>query len=439
MDGAGQIYLRTDNGEPDASTVRISASERSTPDPCETDPETCPEARYQYATPDGLHAFFTTSEPLLDSDTTPSGFERLYEYNVTPDAQGHHLRLLSTPDPGHQASVEGVIGVSDDGSYVYFTTKSNQLLAGGHPESQNSRIYLWHDGLLHEVANLSENAAINATASAGRRQSPKTARVSPDGRHLLFAAAGNADAPHSGLGDTCSSVEPGATGCGEVFVYAAAAAGGRGSLVCASCRQGEPSAPAAGDAGIYTQVGAGLNLKDTHLNRPLSVTGHYAFFSTADGLLPDDTNGVSDVYEFDADTGRLALVSSGTDPNPSYFMDASESGEDVFFTTRQSLLGWDTDGTGYDLYDARVGGGVAEPPLTSALCQGETCQGSATTAPPSPTSSSSAFNGPANPAPKRCPKGKVKKSGKCVKKSSKKHHGKKHHGKKASHNRGGSK
>ena len=385
----GQLYLRTDNGEPNASTVRISASEQTTPDPCETEPETCPTAHYAYATPDGMHAFFTTTEHLLDADTSAGGREQLYEYNVIPDAQGHHLRLLSAADPGHQAGVAGVIGVSDDGSYVYFTTKQGQLLAG-HPEGQNFRIYLWHDGVLHEVANLSENSANYASGEPyGRALTPKFGRVSPDGRHLLFPAAGNPDSPHSGLGDACPTQESGAAGCIEVFLYDAGAGGGR--LICASCRQGQPSAPLSADAGIYTEIGLHPGYNDTHLNHPLSVTGRYAFFSTADALLPEDTNGVSDVYEYDTRTGGLALISSGTYPSPSYFMEASESGEDVFFTTRQSLVGWDTDGTGYDLYDARVGGGVSEPPAIPAPCAGATCRGSAASAPSVSGAASSSF------------------------------------------------
>ena len=47
------------------------------------------------------------------------------------------------------------------------------------------------------------------------------------------------------------------------------------------------------------------------------------------------------------------------------FVDASASGNDAFFLTREQLVGIDTDDQ-IDLYDARVGGGLAEPEPATA-------------------------------------------------------------------------
>jgi hypothetical protein len=49
----------------------------------------------------------------------------------------------------------------------------------------------------------------------------------------------------------------------------------------------------------------------------------------------------------------LGLVSSGTSSNEAAFMDASESGADVFFLSAAQLSAADTDGA-LDLYDAHV-------------------------------------------------------------------------------------
>ena len=56
--------------------------------------------------------------------------------------------------------------------------------------------------------------------------------------------------------------------------------------------------------------------------------------------------------------GCLYLISTGESAEPSYFGDASANGDDVFFFTRQSLVGQDRD-ENYDIYDARIDGGIA--------------------------------------------------------------------------------
>jgi hypothetical protein len=95
------------------------------------------------------------------------------------------------------------------------------------------------------------------------------------------------------------------------------------------------------------------------------------------------------------------LVSTGRGSEPAGFMDASPSGSDVFFATRQRLLPGDTDNL-VDVYDARVGGGFAGPVATPAPCSGDTCQGAAAAAPPPSAPPSTAFLGSGNlhpPAP----------------------------------------
>ena len=81
-------------------------------------------------------------------------------------------------------------------------------------------------------------------------------------------------------------------------------------------------------------------------------------------------------------SGTVQLLSSGRDASDSWFLDASASGDDAFFVTRERLVGWDTD-SAYDLYDARVGGGLpraAAPPAPS--CDGDACRGVGHAAPP---------------------------------------------------------
>jgi hypothetical protein len=154
--------------------------------------------------------------------------------------------------------------------------------------------------------------------------------------------------------------------------------------------------------------------------RTLSADGNRLFFDSFEALLPRDTNGKGDVYEWQragsqsecdemgaelyvpSSGGCLSLISSGQSPSDSEFADASPGGSDVFIRTSSSLLPQDPGQV--DLYDARIGGGLPQRVGPPAACEGEACQGPL--APPNdPTPASSAFEGAGNvveaPAKKR--------------------------------------
>jgi DNA-binding beta-propeller fold protein YncE len=130
-----------------------------------------------------------------------------------------------------------------------------------------------------------------------------------------------------------------------------------------------------------------------------------------------------------ASEGCLSLLSSGKSADDSEFIDASASGADAFFTTTEGLVPQDPGLV--DVYDARIDGGFAEPPGPPVACEGEACEG-ASVPPPDVTPASSAFSGPGSPIapvlaaaqtapkskpkPKPCKKGTARKKGKCVKK-----------------------
>ena len=126
-----------------------------------------------------------------------------------------------------------------------------------------------------------------------------------------------------------------------------------------------------------------------------------------------------------SDGGCVSLISAGTSGEESAFLDASESGDDVFFLTRSRLNPQDVDNA-LDVYDAHVCSAEApclpEPPPPAPACEGDACQQPATP-PVDATPGSLTFNGAGNVL--ECPKGKVKKSGKCVKKQQAKKHKKK--------------
>jgi hypothetical protein len=159
----------------------------------------------------------------------------------------------------------------------------------------------------------------------------------------------------------------------------------------------------------------------------LSPNGDRLFFESFEALVPSDTNGATDVYEWEHSSGKaqceevgapvyvesaggcISLISSGKSPEDSEFIDASQDGRDVFFITFSTLL--EEDSGLADLYDARAGGGFAPKAGPRPACEGEACQ--TPPAPPNdPTPGSSSFGGAGNvqakPAKKKAKKHKKK-------------------------------
>jgi hypothetical protein len=146
--------------------------------------------------------------------------------------------------------------------------------------------------------------------------------------------------------------------------------------------------------------------------------------------LPEDANSVQDVYEWQAQgaggcpraAGCLALISSGQADRDNFLFSMSADGHDVFFITLEKLSGTDVSGSP-SIYDARVEGGIPNPPAP-APCQGDACQGSGATAPalPTPASSGSGQGNAGREGNPRCAKAKHRVRGRCVTRRHKHHH-----------------
>jgi DNA-binding beta-propeller fold protein YncE len=364
----GKLYMRIDG----ATTIHINASEKPVPDAPQP-------ATFEAANPDASKVFFQTTEQLVEEDDNP-GVD-LYRYDV--DAQpGERLTRISIPnlspdvDGGLIEANQAIVGVSDDGGQVVFTYQGP--LGAGEPSTsgQAKNLYMWRDGAISYVGQFADSLELRKAAGAlGWLIAPISARVTPDGRSVAFVTS-QAQQTATGLADhgDCKG-QP----CSQVYVFDADANGGAGRLRCASC---DPSGAATNGHGAFDiWRGTGGTRKTSHITNPLSSDGRWLFFHTPRSLVSEDRNSSSDVYEFEIATGEVRLLSSG---NPgagdAFFLDASADGEDVFFATREQLVGWDTDGS-YDLYDARVGGGLAEPVAPLAACEGDACQGPATGGP----------------------------------------------------------
>ncbi len=301
--------------------------------------------------------------------------------SVTTTTAVHNLTFIA---PG----MLGVTGASEDGHRVYFPSDSQIL-------------YLWKDtapnpGLffIGAVPGGSARDLVNGPTN----NAFFSGRVTPDGRHFAFLSGNGQDlAPGYQHG---TGVNGCIFNCLELYVYSAdTSTPTRPDVVCASCDLSNPVAAFA--THIEESVGIGTAQRAAHLARNLSDDGRRAFFSTNEPLAPEDTNGAYDAYEYDLETGSFHLLSTGTDPADSFFIEANGNGDDAYFMTRSRLVGWDEDGA-YDLYDARVDGGLPEPPPPPhAPCDGETCK-NASPAVPGPPQVGSGNQGSGNPKPPRC-------------------------------------
>lgn len=391
------------------------------------------EGQYWDASTDGSKVFFTDPKKLTATPTT-AGSADLYRYDFDAP-EGERLTDLSA-HVGEAAGVRGVIGASEDGSYVYFTATG--VLTGteenaNHEKAQSGdpNLYAWHagDGVRY-VATLSAEDA----SDWSDQPTSQSGRVSPDGSALAFLSHGRLTGfDNEILGGHCQ-LQPGQEAllvggpkCAEAFLYDYQ----EDTLRCASCNP----------AGTKPLGRATLPAWSTPYEQPryLSTGGKRLFFETIDSLDPNDTDQKQDVYEFElpgtgsctaqstsfnpAAGGCDYLISTGSSDDESYFLDASTSGDDAFVSTRQGLVFNDEDGR-YDVYDARVGGSSPQPPPPE--CEGEGCRGRVTSGPSSSPGGTTSFQGPGNPVPKRgCPKGRreMRKGGKarCVKAKAKKH------------------
>ncbi len=349
--GEPQLYMRIDGSR----TVWISQSEATVPPP-PPPLDVAQDVTLQAVSADGQHVLFTTSSRLLDTDGNDGA--DLYMYTDSPNpSSDSNLQMIS--DSGAvDAAFDGggaVVGMSDDAHTVYFQ------------EGTDNKLFVWQQGSLHLISSdvPRKGSGDDGSQLGVGNANPGGARVSVDGTKLAFltnATIAN-DHVHALTGQVTNHHI-------EMYVYDAS----RDALTCVSCPTG--AVLAASDTTVVPNAArTTTNLFLTGLRpRFLSADGSKVFFSTADALVANDTNGITDVYEYDTANLTLSLLSPGSGVDGTWFAEASTSGHDVFLVTRQQLVHADHDGL-IDLYDARVGGGLPDPPAAPTPCVADECQG----------------------------------------------------------------
>jgi hypothetical protein len=300
---------------------------------------------YAYASADGSQVFFASTDRLTEAAPEDASVKE-YDFDVETRA----ITYL----PG---VVGPIVAASRDASSFMFrnTATSPQELdvwRAGNGGGQITQV-----GQLPEATEIGEPYGSTIGVEA---------RASADGSVFVF----DTNAPIPGFANNRS-------GFGEVYRYETAP----NRLSCLSCAP--LGTVPSGNAYISYDNHGGANSKprSTVDTRAMSADGARVFFDSPDPLSPQAANGKRNVYEWEeagigsctASSGCIYLISSGTGSEDAFYLDNSESGNDVFFNTSAGLVTGDTD-EAYDAYDARVPHPTdTSPPVAPAPCEAASC------------------------------------------------------------------
>jgi hypothetical protein len=327
-----------------------------------------PHSQYWTATPDGRYAYYVKDEGEKGPGGEPKG--RLYRFDTETNSA-----VPLTPEGAGVISMIGTNTTGEDGQYAYFVAlDENEAFGANKGKPGEPNWYVIHDGVTSLVATASRKDRNIGVATDGRIQTAapwvgslglRAAGVSPDGSHLVFQSRGSLTGFES-------------AGAVEVYVYSA----GEGKVVCVSCDAAGVSPPEGEEAHSGKLTVSAEN--HTYEHRWMSGDGDRVFFDTSQPLVSGDVNGVEDVYEWEREGsgscpvrvpasvigGCQFLISGGQSEGASLFVDADESGNNVFFVHAGVLGSTGVSAEQMELYDARVGGGFS---TSTVGCSGASC------------------------------------------------------------------
>ena len=343
------------------------------------------DVNYVGMTADGSKVYFTSAEPLTPDDHDTS--VDLYMWSEETDS----LTLLSIGDNGAgntdkcnaswttACDVEAVTtsyrtdnAIAAESGDIYFL--SPEKLDGSRGVVNEENLYDYRDGRVQYVTTFEPEHPLMRI------------QVSPDDAHAAFVTASQLTSYNntSPTGVCSYSYGEPASGpkCTEMYSFEPST----GVIQCDSCHQnGEPptSDTTASSNGLF-----------------MSNDGR-TFFDTTDPLVPQDTNGLHDVYEFVE--GRPQLITTGTGaednritPNQEKLaglVGVSANGVDVYFSTYETLVKQDHNGNFMKYYDARTDGGFAPPPSVTPCAAADECHGAGSAPPAEPQFGSNASLG----------------------------------------------
>jgi hypothetical protein len=414
----GELYARVDGESADARTVAVSghaAGGGAGPGECGVVCAASPASGtgLEGVSEDGSRVFFTSAQRLTNDASEDEAADAARGCTTVAGAGGCNLYLYEDPREdgrlvdvsagdvsGLGPEVQGVMGVSADGSHVYFVAKG--VLAGANTEGVQpaegaDNLYMYERDAAYPGGRTVFIATLPGDATSGQGEVPETeqwtghggkgANVTPDGDFLSFTSHGALTADDSA-----------GFGAEQVYWYDAVTG------VLARVSVGEHGF---NDDGNLGAGGARIAQPNSKIGQPrrdpsMSDDGSLLFFQSPVGLTARALNDVAlngggdgydlaqNVYEWQAPgthgceepAGCIFLISDGLDASETggstaatdssvELLGTDASGGDVFFSTADRLVPGDTDSE-LDYYDARVDGGFPAPSVPPT-CEGEAC------------------------------------------------------------------
>jgi NHL repeat len=392
------------------------------------------DASFEGASRDGSRVFFSSTQALTDSaqqdpsarDTARSGgcLEasggasgcNLYESECAGSCKDPSARRLVDVSAGDTSEVgprvQGVIAISPDGSHVYFVAQggltSEANTEGLEPVAGGDNLYVYERDSSHPAGHLAFIHTLpGGTETAEHlewQNGPQdaTANVTPDGSVLVFPSYG--------------ALTPDARKGAGSQIYRYDATTGLLNRVSIGAGGGfDDDGNAGGGAAMILSAAAGLIEQGGGRPDPsMSDDGSRVFFSSPKGLTPGALNEVpaaghgnveaQNVYEWEADgkgscgesQGCVYLISDGLDREEGTgLIGVDATGDNVFFSTVDELVGQDTD-TELDYYDARVEGGFPRPRVQTSCASSEDCHPGGSGPSGGGAPGSATFSGPGN-------------------------------------------
>jgi hypothetical protein len=345
----GPLFLR-ENG---SSTTEVSAPDAGH--------SAASSVEFLGASTDGSVAYFWADAQLTD-EAAPAG--GIYRY----DAASSSLSFVA-PARLRSGRTSGIVSAN-----------GNSLLYQTDTEGGETEIRMYSDGLDRLILKGSGITASQKQASAFRppetliensatirNDALPSAGITPDGRYAAFATESGSpkkfdiyryDARTSELVkvDTSPLLEPGESAFASFSVYS-----------------------------------SNPHHRTPVVTRFISDDGQRVFFDALKQLVPSDNNGTFDGYEWN--DGTVSLIGPGNSSKGSSVKGIDASGENVFLIAQNQLVPQDTDEL-WDVYDARIGGGL--PVLAHEPCDGDACQGALQQAPTFTSPGSTSVNGSGN-------------------------------------------
>ncbi len=330
------------------------------------------DVNYLGMSADGSKVYFTSSEQLTTEDQDNS--TDLYMWNEKSNSltliskgvngTGNTDACIATWTTGcgvvavatRAASDNSIAAESGD---VFFYSPEQLDGSNGVPGLEN--LYDYHGGRAQYVASFEPNPICNRNAGSCVDLPITRIQVSPSGAHAAFVTA-----------QRLTSYDN--FGVPEMYSYDPSTE----TLLCVSCNpRGAPP------AGEVTASADGLFM----------ANDGRTFFNSPDALSPNDTNNLSDVYEYV--DGRPQLITTGTGgvateitPNQersSGLEGVSADGINVYFSTFDTLVGQDDNGSYLKFYDARTNGGFPFVPPAAPCAAADECHGAGSTRLTAPT------------------------------------------------------